>query len=112
MIEFVQQNNAGPSAMRDLYPAGSGRWGLHHVALFVDDADVAAAQLAEQGFPTAQRSVMSDGFIFVFVDTSAIYGHMTELYAPVPALTEFYAMVAQAADGYRGGDVINTIRFT
>jgi hypothetical protein len=68
--------------------------------------------LAEQGFPTAQRSVMSDGFIFVFVDTSAIYGHMTELYAPVPALTEFYAMVAQAADGYRGGDVINTIRFT
>ena len=111
MIEFVQQNNPGPSAMRDLYPEGSGRWGLHHVALWVDDVDAAAARLAEEGFPTAQRSVMSDGFVFAFADTSAAYGHMTELYAPLPQLTEFYALVAEAARSYRGGDIIQTVQF-
>ncbi len=111
MIEFVQQNNPGPSAMRDLYPEGSGRWGLHHTALFVDDVDGECAQLAAEGFATAQRSEMSDGFVFAFVDTSAAYGHMLELYAPLPTLTGFYAMVADAARNFRGGDVLNTVAF-
>jgi Glyoxalase/Bleomycin resistance protein/Dioxygenase superfamily len=111
MIEFVQQNNPGPSAMHDLFPEGSGQWGLHHTALFVDDVDEAAARFAAEGFATAQRSEMSDGFVFAFVDTSAIYGHMLELYAPLPQLTEFYAMVAEAAHEFRGGDVLTTIAF-
>lgn len=111
MIEFVQQNNPGPSACRDLYPEGSGRWGLHHVALFVEDVDTEAARLAAAGFATAQRSEMPDGFVFAFADTSAAYGHMLELYAPVPALTGFYDMVAGAARGYRGGDILTTIAF-
>jgi catechol 2,3-dioxygenase-like lactoylglutathione lyase family enzyme len=112
MIEFVQQNNPGPSAMRDLYPEGSGRWGLHHAALWVDDVDAEAARLAAAGFPLAQRSVMSDGFVFAFVDTSVAYGHMLELYAPLPALTDFYAMVADAARGWQGGEVLTTIAMT
>lgn len=41
MIEFVQQNTPGPSAFHDIYPEGSGRYGFHHVALFVDDVDAA-----------------------------------------------------------------------
>jgi glutathione S-transferase len=109
MIEFVQQNNPGPSALRDLYPEGSGRWGLHHVALFVDDLDKAIADMAAEGFPLAQRSVMADGFVFAFVDTSAAYGHMTELYAPTPALTRFYGHVAKAAKAFTGGDIVRTI---
>ena len=112
MIEFVQQNNPGPSAMRDIYPEGSGRWGLHHVALFVDDVDAEAARLAAEGFPTAQRAVMTDGFVFAFVDTSAAYGHMVELYAPLPALTDFYAMVADASRNWHGGDVLLPITMT
>jgi catechol 2,3-dioxygenase-like lactoylglutathione lyase family enzyme len=109
MIEFVQQNNSGPSAMHDLYPEGSGRWGLHHAALWVDDVDAEIARLEARGFPLAQRSVMNDGFVFAFVDTTAAYGHMLELYAPVPSLTGFYAMVADAAKGWQGGDVLTTI---
>ncbi len=109
MIEFVQQNNSGPSAMRDLYPEGLGRWGLHHAALWVDDVDAEIARLADEGFPLAQRSVMNDGFVFAFVDSSALYGHMLELYAPVRSLTGFYAMVADAARGWQGGDVLTTI---
>ena len=55
---------------------------------------------------------MNDGFVFAFADTSAAYGHMTELYAPLPALTDFYAIVADAAAGYRGGDVLIPTAFT
>lgn len=109
MIEFVQQNNAGPSAMRDLYPEGSGRWGLHHVALFVDDVDEAIASFAEQGFALAQRSVMMNGFVFAFVDTSPVFGHMTELYLPLPALTDFYRLVAEAARNWQGGDILTNV---
>jgi len=28
---------SGPSAFHDVYPDGSGRGGIHHAALFVDD---------------------------------------------------------------------------
>lgn len=111
MIEFVQQNNAGPSAFHDMYPEGSGRYGIHHVALFVDDVDAQCLEYAASGHDTAFRAEMSDGFVFAFVDTCALYGHMVELYAPVPQLTGFYAMVAEAAKSFTGGPVIHTIRF-
>ena len=71
MIEFVHQNNSGPSAMHDMYPEGSGRFGIHHLAVWVDDVDAAAARLAAEGFPTAQRSVMADGFVFAFAEAHA-----------------------------------------
>src|SRR5262249_54570204 len=46
MIEFVQQNNAGPSAFHDVYPEGSGRQGIHHVAVFVDSVSESVASYA------------------------------------------------------------------
>jgi len=109
MIEFVQQNNAGPSAFHDMYPVGSGRYGLHHVALFVEDVDVACAEYQSQGFGTAFRAEMNDGFTYAFVDTVERYGHMLELYRPLAQLTGFYDMVADAAKSFKGGDVIQTI---
>lgn len=109
MVEFVQQNNAGPSPFRDLYREGSGRWGLHHLALFVDDVDAELERYAAAGHPTALRAEMNDGFLFAFADTVATLGHMTELYAPVLALTDFYAVVADAAAGWNGDDLIRTI---
>jgi catechol 2,3-dioxygenase-like lactoylglutathione lyase family enzyme len=111
MIEFVQQHNPGLSACHDLYPEGSGRWGLHHAALFVDDVDAAIDRFAAEGIPLAQRSVMADGFVFAFVDGSARFGHMIELYTPVPSLVDFYATVAEAARNWNGGDVLTTISF-
>lgn len=106
MIEFVQQNNPGPSVFHDLYPEDSGRYGLHHVALFVDDVDDAARRLAENGFATACRAEMNDGFVFAFADATATLGHMLELYVAVPSLAGFYRAVARAADEYDGGDII------
>lgn len=112
MIEFVQQNNPGPSPFHDLYPEFSGRYGLHHVALWVDDVDGAIDRFAALGAPCALRAQMNDGFVFAFADTSMTLGHMTELYAPEPALTEFYAMVAGAAASYAGGELITPIAFS
>ena len=48
---------------------------------------------------------------YAFVDAVAAYGHMIELYAPLPQLTGFYDMVADAAKSFKGGDVIQTIAF-
>lgn len=111
MVEFVQQNNAGPSPFHDMYPEGSGRYGLHHVAVFVDNVDAALAEFAAQGSPTAMRAEMADGFVYAFADTSAALGHMTELYSPRPSLLSFYAMVADAArEGAPPRDLITTIR--
>lgn len=109
MIEFVAQNNPGPSPFHDLYPEGSGRYGLHHVAVFVDDVDAALADFATRGAPAAFRAEMADGFVWAFADTSATLGHMTELYAPTPSLTGFYAMVANAAQD-KTRDLLTTIR--
>ncbi|MCY1673062.1 VOC family protein [Novosphingobium sp. SL115] len=112
MVEFVAQNNPGPSPFHDLFSEGSGRWGMHHVAVWVDDVDAELARFAAQGAPCALRAEMTDGFVFAFADTSATLGVMTELYAPAPVLVDFYAMVAQAAKDYRGTDPIQTIVLT
>ena len=103
MIEFCQQNNPGPSAFHDVYPEGSGRTGLHHVALFVEDVAEASETWKARGHEIALDATMNDGFRYVFVDTLQCYGHMLELYAPLPALTGFYALVrASAGDMSQG----------
>lgn len=112
MIEFVQQNNPGPSAFHDMYPEGSGREGVHHVALFVDDVQEEIARFAAAGHATALYAEMNDGFAFAFIDTVASLGHMIEIYSPVPVLTDFYAMVAEAAKTFKGGDAITDIAFS
>lgn len=107
MIEFVQQNNPGPSAFRDMYP--EGREGLHHVALIVDDLTVAKRSCEAAGFATALDAEMNDGFRFLMMDAVARYGHMIELYEGAPVLTDFYAFVRQAARDFDGNDVIRDI---
>ncbi|WP_380876505.1 glyoxalase [Sphingomonas sp. DBB INV C78] len=108
MIEFVQQNNEGPSAFRDLYAPGEE--GFHHVALIVDDLAETRAQFAADGLAEALYAEMNDGFAFVMVDGVARYGQMIELYEGRPALTGFYAMVRDAAAGFDGSDPVRTIR--
>lgn len=111
MIEFVQQNNPGPSAFRDMYPEGSGREGIHHVALFIDDVDASIAIYAAQGFDCALRAETGTGLVFAMIDTVAAHGHMIELYSPTPSLTGFYAMIAEAAREGVGDALIRPIRF-
>lgn len=107
MIEFVQQNNLGPSAFHDLYPEGSGRYGIHHVALFVDSVEAELARYTSEGFETALDACMNDGFRFAFVDAFTAYGHMLELYEPLEALTSFYDFVAGSKGDFSKGVTVD-----
>jgi catechol 2,3-dioxygenase-like lactoylglutathione lyase family enzyme len=111
MIEFVQQNNPGPSAFHDLYPEGSGRCGFHHVALIVDSLSQMRREFAAAGLDEALYAEMNDGFAFVMIDDIARHGHMIELYEAVPTLTGFYTMVKDAARGFDGKNPIRPIKF-
>ena len=105
MVEFVAQHDDGPSAFHDLYPHGSGRFGLHHVAVFVDDLGAAIERFAAHGAACALYAE-TEALAFAMVDTSATLGHMTELYEPTPALTGFYDRIRSAAQT-GGGDFID-----
>jgi len=109
MIEFVQQNNPGPSAFHDVYPEGSGRFGLHHLAIFVDDIRAQLELFNRAGCEAALYAEMSDGFAFAMVDMLAGAGHMLELYEPLPRLTGFYDFVAKAAQNFDGTDPVRSI---
>jgi catechol 2,3-dioxygenase-like lactoylglutathione lyase family enzyme len=111
MVEFVQQNNRGPSAFHDLYPEESGRGGFHHVALIVADLAAARREFADAGLAEALYAEMNDGFAFVMVDGVARHGHMIELYEGAPPLRNFYAMVKDAARGFDGANLIRPIQF-
>lgn len=109
MIEFVQQHNADNSAFHDMFPSGSGRRGLHHVALFVDDLAAAIERHNRAGYATALDAEMNDGFAFAMMYHVEDSGHMVELYEPLPALTGFYERVANAAREFDGADLIRPI---
>lgn len=106
MIEFLQQNAAGPSIFHDVYPAGSGRSGFHHVALIVDDMNAAKSDVARAGYPLAARYWVQEDLEVIFVDTVKEYGHMVEIYQRVPAIEEIYRVVAELAIGFDGTDPI------
>lgn len=107
MIEFVHQNNPGQSAFHDMFPEQSGRFGLHHVALFVDSIEQEIRRFEDDGHAIALDAAMNDGFRFAFVDTLSSLGHMLELYQPQDVLIEFYGMVAQSAGDFSRGEIIS-----
>ena len=110
-VEIMQQNDDGPSVLHDLYPVGSGKTGLHHVAIFVDDLEGTVARFAKAGYPEATRLTPPGMDVTaVFIDTVNDYGHFIELYEPKPVLTNLYDMVAKAAVGYDGRDPVRTIK--
>jgi hypothetical protein len=109
MVELVVQHNADPSAFHDMYPAGSGRFGVHHTALIVEDLAAAIAGFEADGMALAQYASTATGTDFAFVDAVSRYGHMIELYEPTPTLTGFYAMVAAAAENWDGSDPIRKL---
>lgn len=109
MVELVVQHNADDSALHEMFSHGSGREGLHHTALFVDDLDAAIARFEADGARLAQLSVTAGGTAFAFVDTRASLGHMLELYEPTLQLTGFYDFVAAAADGWDGRNLLREL---
>lgn len=109
MVELVVQHNPDDSALHEMFPHGSGKEGLHHAALFVDDLQAEIARFKAEGVPLAQLSVTHTGTAFAFVDARASLGHMLELYEPTPQLTGFYDFVGEAAKGWDGRNLIREL---
>lgn len=103
MVELVQQNNSGPSCCHDMYPEGSGRYCIHHTALFVDDLDREIERYASHGYEVAMDATSTLGTRFVMIDTVKAYGHMLELYSPHEGLLALYDYVAERAGNYESG---------
>ncbi len=104
MIEFVQQNNEGPSVFRDLYP-GTER-GFHHIALIVDNLQATMHDFQSKGYPTGWYAEVAPGVGFSMMDCTRDYGHFVELYEPTPVLLGVYELVRSASDGFDGTDLI------
>ena len=107
MLEFVQQDDDGPSPFRDMYP--SGGQGIHHVATIVDSLEATISHYESLGCSLAARASTSTGVEFAFVDTVDRLGHMVEIYEKVPALTGFYQMVEAASVDWDGQDPVRSI---
>lgn len=109
MLEFMQQNQPGPSALRDVFPEGSGRYGMHHMAYFVDDIHGLAADWVKQGCPIALEATLTNGIELVMIDATARFGHMLEFYAPTKTLLDVYEFVRAASVDFDGKDPVREI---
>jgi hypothetical protein len=109
-VEFMQQDNTGPSVVRDLYPEGSRDTVLHHLCCIVDDLDTAIDGFARAGYAEVSRLITSAGDA-VFIDTLANEGHFIELYQSTPTVVAMYDTVANAALGFDGSNAVRESGF-
>ncbi|WP_374413621.1 VOC family protein [Novosphingobium colocasiae] len=107
-VEFMQQNDALPSFLYDVFPAGSGRFGLHHLAITVSDLHAAADEMVRDGYAIALHARMDNGIEAMLVDTIAENGHMIELYQDCAPLREFYDFVRAESIGFDGTDPVRS----
>ena len=107
MVELVCLHRVEPASLRQQLQQRGG--GIHHLAYFVDDLDREASRLVGLGYPQAMLATTASGVRFAFHDAVAELGHLWEIYQPSERLIDFYAMVAQAADGWDGSDPVREL---
>lgn len=112
-IELIQQLNDGPSAYRDIFPAGTG--GFHHIRRQplgvtdgVSDYDALAAEFASSGIDVVMEMQFGTKRIG-YADTRAALGCMLEFCDPSEAVDSFKRLTAQAALGWDGSDPIRML---
>ena len=106
MVEFAQQNDDGPSAFRDMY--GDGKEGIHHVALFVKSVAEETIRFKILGIDLTDHYWTADRVVEVaFIDTTAVLGHMLELYEPVEKLLKFYEFVKASPNDWDGEELFS-----
>ena len=105
MVELVQDHGTGPSVVRDLYNVDES--GLHHLAFFVEDIDLATKSLVDLGFELGMTA-RAGPTIFNMIDATKTLGHFVELYEPNAALINFYTRVKEASINWDGEDPIRT----
>jgi hypothetical protein len=107
-VEFMQQNDEAPSIFHDVFPAGSGRYGMHHLAFIVDDLWSVARAFEKQGYPIGLHARMANGIEAILIDTIKSNGHVLEFYEPSLPLLELYDFIRQQAVGFDGTDPVRS----
>jgi hypothetical protein len=102
-IELIQQHNDGPSAYRDMYP--KGQEGFHHLCTMTNSFDADVDRYRSQGCAAATQGAFGD-MRFVYVDTRASLGHMTEIIEDRDSIKKMFKLIADAAVGWHGDDPI------
>jgi len=92
-IELIQVHSSGPSCYRDIYPVG--KQGFHHTAMFVPNYEEAYAAFEAAGCPCAQLFELPDGGVAAYMDTSAVNGHMIEIYKESSGIRALYSTVRE-----------------
>lgn len=103
-IELIEQTSDGPSAYRDSVPRLST--GFHHVLRMTDTLEEDVASLNSRGVSAASQFRSFEGSDVCYMDLRDEIGCMLELLPPVRSLIDLFAMVADAAKGWRGDDPI------
>ena len=111
-IEFMQQDDDAASIFHDVFPAGSGRYGMHHLAFIVDDLWDAGRSFENQGHPIALHARMANGIEALLIDTIRSNGHMLEFYEPTAPLLELYDFIRGQSIGFDGTAPVRAFDFT
>jgi len=102
-IELIQQHNDDPSAYRDMFP--KGQEGFHHLCTMTDSFDADLDRYRSEGCTAVTEGAFGD-MRFVYVDTRARLGHMTEIIEDRASIKKMFKLIADAAVDWRGDDPI------
>lgn len=106
-IEVIDQRNDAPSIYREW--RDTGREGLHHVCILVDDLDVARAACAAAGADILQEGRLPAGVgRFVYAEPPGGPDVLVEIMEPGAAMLAAFSHMREAARGWDGLDPVRS----
>ena len=106
-IELIDQRNDAPSIYREW--RDTGREGLHHVCILVDDLDHARAACAAADAPVLQEGRLPGGFgRFLYAEPPGGPDVLLEIMEPSAAMRGAFAHMQDAARQWDGRDPVRS----
>jgi hypothetical protein len=107
-VELIQQFNDAPSIYSEF--TGREKGGLQHVGVMTNSVADDLVRLKKLGIEAVQQGHTGTGIRFAYLDTDDHPGAMIELIEAGPAITGFFQMVKDAAQGWDGIEPIRRMR--
>lgn len=95
-IELIELANDEPNVYDEL-----GHYGLHHVCIWVDDADAVAKEFVDAGYEIAMELTSGQGLKVYYIDAREKIGNFIEINAPMEQLYMGIKMQHENWDGTR-----------
>ena len=106
MVEFLTVHTPPPNLASEVFGSAEP-YGLHHLAFIVDDpAAIVSRAKEDENLPLTMHVVLDNGLEAFFIDTRALSGHLTEIYAPSPQIMAIYDFVRDQSVGFDGRDPV------